>query len=482
MGVFRLISRRELLKGAGVSLALPLLETMGWAEPQSRSSKRPVRLAFLYFPMGVYPDAFWPKDARNFGPAGELPPTLEPLRSVLGECLLLDGIHNRIPWSVRPSPGHGMESSGWLTGVAAKGGGVIYNATSADQLAAQRVGQYTVIPSLELGTQPSQFGNIGENGYNDAYKQTVCYSSPTQPLPVETSPRAVFKRLFSARRSSPRKRGGPVVDRAKFNANGEKSGDGQGEGPSLDRSMLDLVMESARDLKGRVSRDDGRKIDEYLDGVRSLEKRVEAIERQQVESARAQVSRPGGSEGGASAAINISVPDKDPTNWQDHLRLLADLMVLAFQGDVTRIVTLMFSKPYGRSYPELGISETHHDVSHHDYKDKDKIAKLLKIERYNVEQLAYIIQRMKSVRDGDRSLLDNSIMLWGSGMGEGAHHRFERLPAIVAGRGGGTVRPGRYVQRAGGNQCDLLMGILARAGVALEQPLGDGTKLLPDLS
>ncbi len=473
-----LISRRTCLKGLGAALALPLLETMGWADaPKGGAYKPPVRLGFMYMPCGVWRADFWPADAKTFPVV--LPKSLEPLRPVIDQCLILDGLDN-VGHGPVGNAAHALELSCWLTATLlnTENRANIDIATSIDQIAAKHIGLYTVLPSLELAYQNNDATGTGQEGVNNRYYTTGNYGSPTQPLPVETNPASVYKRLFSSRQSTPRKRGGPSVDTAKFAGGGAPSDDGQ----SLDRSMLDLVLNGAKDLRGRVSIDDQRRLDEYLDTVRSLESRVAAIERQQAEAAKAKASGKSGAKADfkSSDPIEVKVPSGG-VKWSEHIKVMGDLMILAFQTDLTRVCSLTASHPQGINYPELGFSDHHHDCSHHG-NDQDKIAKVAKIDRFNIEQFAYIVTRMKSLREGPDTLLDNCIMMWGSGQEDGDSHSNRRLPTILAGRGGGTIRTGRYVPKCNGNHGDLLTAILARAGVPIEKPIGIGTKLLPDLS
>jgi len=475
-----LIGRRTCLKGLGVSLSLPLLETMGWADPPASGAyKAPVRLWFMYMPCGVNQKEFWPSDPKTYPVT--LPPTLEPLRPVIDQCLLLDRIDN-IPKSPFDGAAHAIETSSWLTAAIPDRNkrDIINIATSADQIAAQQIGLYTALPSLELGTKNNERTGTGQEGLNNRYYTTGNYRTPTQPLPVETSPGAVLKRLFASRQSTPRKAGGPAIDTGKF-ANPGAAGAGTDEG-SIDRSMLDLVLDGAKNLRGRISRDDQRQLDDYLESVRSLEKRVGAIERQQAEAARARSAGKGDAAGAGSrsAPIEVAIPTGQ-VKWSEHVKVLGDLMILAFQTDVTRIGTLITSMNHGINYPELGFSESHHDNSHH-AGDKEKLARVAKIDRFNIEQFAYLIARMKGLREGTGTLLDNTLFLWQNGLGDGHNHTHQRLPTIIAGRAGGTIRTGRYVPKCGGNQGDLLTAILARTGVTLDKPIGIGTKLLPDLS
>ena len=280
-----LISRRTALKGLGVSLALPLLETMGWAEtPRGQGAyKPPVRLGFMYMAMGVHENNFWPKDAKAWPVT--LPPTLEPLRPLIDQCLVLDGIENIGAGPLNAS--HELELSTWLTATRPnpeRRDGIDI-APSADQIAAQHLGPYTVLPSIEMGYQASSWGGINKvSGLTNDYYGHASFRTATQALPLETSPAAVLKRLFSSRQSTAKRKGGPAVDGAKFANPGAAAG---GEEQTLDRSMLDLVRDSAQDLRATVSSDDQRRLDDYLDGIRSLETRIAAIERQQAEAAAA---------------------------------------------------------------------------------------------------------------------------------------------------------------------------------------------------
>jgi hypothetical protein len=465
------LSRRTCLKGLGVAMALPFLETMTWAETPKSAGKNPIRMAFVQSPFGVYPDNFWPKDAKTFGPSGVVPPTLEPLRELLGDCLVFQGIQNPGVNDTGAST-HLIEFASWLTCAAPKGGGMVDVGISADQVAAQQIGGYTSIPSLELGIEPSNFSHTGEGGFAGAYYDTISYRTPTQPLPCESDPRSVFNRLFSSRKSKPKRR----VSTGGVAAVG--GGADEGDGPSLDQSMLDAVMESTADLRKHLSTSDQRTVDEYLDGVRSLEKRIVAIEKQQAAAAQAKQSK-ANPKSGLTYSDPIEVQVKDVGKWSEKVKLMGDLMILAFQTDLTRIATFVLEHTFNYSFPELGFTESHHECSHHD-NQREKIEKLSKIERFHIEQFAYIVGRMKNLRDGNGTLLDNSMLLWGSGMGNGKLHNSNNLPTILAGRGGGTIRSGRLVQ-ATGSQGDLLMAMLARAGCAPDRPIGSGKKPSSDL-
>jgi hypothetical protein len=474
-----LIDRRTCLKGLGAALALPLLETMGWAETPAATGRAPVRMAFINVPHGVDNANFWPAEARTAANAA-LPKILEPLRPVIGECLILGGLHHLRAYGDGNAP-HPRETATWLTGFPAKRD-TVENAISADQIAAQKLGAYTALPSLELGMHEANRAGDCQMGYTCAYNTNISWRSATQPMPKEISPRAVFQRLFSSRRSTPVRRGrGPAIDPARFAAAPGMSGGEAAAMSSLDQSMLDLVLADARTLRDRISGTDRRKLDEYLDGVRELEKRLQSIEQQQALAAK---SGAAGARHGtkSSPLIEIAVPDAIPARFDEHARLMLDLIALAFQSDTTRIATMMFGQYIGTGggYPEIGVPEAHHELSHHG-NDPAKLGKLTTINAYHVTQLAHLLQRLKGLKEGAGTVLDSCMILYGSGMGDGDKHNHHNLPTILAGGGGGTIRTGRYVKQCAGNFCDLLMAMLARAGSPVDG-LGDGTRPLPDLA
>lgn len=484
---FQMLSRRTCLKGIGVSLALPLLETMSWAStPPSATPQQPTRLLFVHWKNGVVANRFWPKDEKSFNPAATLPPTLEPLRAVLSELLLIGGIKNpcqNLGEDKNGAAGHKADSACWLTCAhVKKSNGTVDIGISADQLAAEQLGQYTVLPSLELGLAGHGLSGIEEHGYSRAYHTAISYRSATQAVPQESNPRAVLERLFSSRRSAPQRKGaapkanGPQADTGKF-AVDPAAQPVSGE-PSLDQVMVDKVLEHAKSMRKHVSTADQRALDEYLDGIQSLEKRIAAIERQQAEAARGQGR--GKKAGVFSDPITITMPPEGAV-FSERFRVMADLMILGFQSDVTRVGSI---SNFGDCAAELGIKEDVHQFTHNDpNKVDDVLTKCLQIELLYLQQVAYVIKRAKDIKDGNGSLLDHSIFLCGSGMGEGRHHNNDDCPTIVAGRGNGTVRTGRYVTQAKGTQGDLLMGILARAGCTVPKQFGlNGTKLSPDLA
>ena len=458
-----LIDRRTCLKGIGASLSLPLFESMGWAEAgKGKPFKPPVRLGFMYMPHGVIMDQFWPKNAESFLSAP--PPALESLRPVLDQCLLMKGISG-VPISPFNGAPHALELSTWLTAALPDANlrNQVKIAISADQVAANYVGALTSLPSLELATMP-QTHKENQEGLNEAYYSHCSFRSATQAVPAETNPRSVLNRLF-----------GKTDPAGKGRKSGEIS-----KAEALDRKMLDLVLGGAKDLRRKLPRDDQQKLDEYMDSVRSVERRIAAIEQRQTEAALEKagvsVSKRNASD---SPPIEIKIPVGDKRS--EYMQVMCDLNVLAFQTDTTRVSTYIGSTPNGVSYPELGFTDTHHSQTHHD-NGAEKVGKVAAITAFNIAQFAYMVKRMHSLREGDGTLLDNCIMMWGSGLEDGNKHSRENLPFIVAGRGGGSINTGRFLANTRGNQGDLLTTLLACAGIPLDRPIGIATKQIKEMT
>jgi len=453
------ISRRTCLRGLGVALALPLMETMGWADQRGGAAvKPPVRLGFMYMPHGVIMERFWPEDPAKF--LTDPPQILEPLRGVLDQCMLVKGITG-VPISPMNGAPHALELSTWLTATLPDTDhrDTVNIAISADQIAANYVGAFTPLPSLELATMP-QTHKENQEGLNEAYYSHCSYRGPTQPMPAEINPRNVYKRLFQVRDQRPGARTTTAAD-------------------ALDRSMLDLVLGGARDLRGKLTVNDQRKLDEYLDSVRSVERRIAAIQQRQMEASKATAGlRTNTRVVSDSAPIEIKMPEGDKRS--EYMQVMCDLNILAFQTDTTRVSTYIGSTPNGVSYPELGFSDQHHSLTHHNY-DKFKMDRVAAINAFNVAQFAYMVKKMQSLREGEGTLLDNCIMMWGSGLEDGNKHERKNLPFIIAGKGGGALNTGRYIPDAQGNQGDLLGTLLTCAGIPLDRPIGIATKQLKEM-
>lgn len=458
MSKHSIINRRTVLQGIGAALSLPLLDTMGWAdERDNQASQPPIRLGFMYMPHGVIMDQFWPADAESF--LTSPPPALESLRPVLDQCLLMKGIAG-VPISPYNGAPHALELSTWLTATLPDPDrrDEISIAISADQIAANSVGAFTTLPSLELATMP-QTWKENQEGLNEAYYSHCSFRSPTQAVPAETNPRNVLNRLFHKDQPN-----GPGVSV---------------EVSALDRSMLDLVLGGARDLRRTLPPTDQRKLDEYLDSVRSVERRIAAIEQRQKEAAMEKAGvRSSRRHESDSPPIEIKIPEGDRRS--EYMQVMCDLNVLAFQTDTTRVCTYIGSTPNGVSYPELGFNDQHHSQTHHN-NDPEKVRKVAAITAFNIEQFAYMVKKMHGLREGDGTLLDNCLMMWGSGLEDGDKHRRENLPFILAGGAGGAIKTGRFLPDVKGNQGDLLTTLLTGAGIPLDRPVGIATKQISEI-
>ena len=452
------IDRRACLKGLGVSLALPLMESMGWAGTEKgKTYKPPVRLGFMYMPHGVIMDQFWPANAESF--RSSPPPALESLRPVLDQCLLIKGISG-VPIAPFNGAPHALELSTWLTAMlpAADKRNEINIAISADQIAANHVGAFTSLPSLELATMP-QTWKENQEGLNEAYYSHCSFSSPTQAVPAEVNPRSVLNRLF--------------------NKPEEGGGGRQSPMTALDRSLLDIVLGGARELRRTLPTSDQRKLDEYLDSVRSVERRIAATEYRRKDAALEKAGlAPGKRQASDSPPIEIKIPEGDKRS--EYMQVMCDLNILAFQTDTTRVSTYIGSTPNGASYPELGFNDQHHSNTHHN-NEAEKVRKIAKITEFNIAQFAYMVKKMHSLREGDGTLLDNCIMMWGSGLEDGNKHTRENLPFVIAGKGGGSIKTGRFFPDTKGNQGDLLTTLLACAGIPIDRPVGIATKQIEEI-
>jgi len=450
------INRRACLKGLGVSLALPLMDSQGWAD--TAKGKPPVRLGFMYMPHGVIMDEFWPATAESF--LASPPPALESLRPVLNKCVVMKGISG-VPIAPFNGAPHALELSTWLTAVlpAPEKRNEINIAISADQIAANHLGAFTTLPSLELATMP-QTWKENQEGLNEAYYSHCSFRSPTQAVPAEVNPRNVLYRLFNKA-----EQGGGARESSPLSA--------------LDRSLLDIVLGGARDLRRTLPVSDQRKLDEYLDSVRSVERRIAAIEYRQKEAALEKAGvRASKRHASDSPPIEVRIPEGEKRS--EYMQVMCDLNILAFQTDTTRVSTYIGSTPNGASYPELGFRDQHHSNTHHN-NDPEKVRKIARITEFNIAQFAYMVKKMEGLSEAGGTLLDNCIMMWGSGLEDGNKHTRENLPFVIAGKGGGSINTGRYFAEAKGNQGDLLTTLLACAGIPIDRPIGIATKQIEEL-
>jgi len=398
----KLLSRRTVLRGLGAGLALPWLEAMGplasWVHANEKAPAAPNRLLWLYVPNGMAMPNWTPKEE---GPLGDLPPILQEVKDFAGDITVLTGLSARA--ANGGSGAHARAMAAFLTGVTPlKTEGANYRAgISADQVAASRVGDQTRLSSLEVGTEENT--GFCDFGYNCVYKGTMSWRSATQPMIKEVRPKLVFERLF----------GGNDANRAKRDA--------------LRRSILDHVREDSKSLASRLGADDRRRLDDYLTAVRDIEQRIERA------ASFPPLEKP-------DLAIEAGIP-KD---YQEHCRLLCDLIVLAFRSDVTRIGTFALTNELSdRSFPEHGIKEGHHGITH---EAERGYPKLTLVNRLHLRQLAYLLGKLKAVKEGSGTLLDHCLIAYGSALSDGGAHSNSNLPILLAGNAGGTVKTGRHIR------------------------------------
>jgi hypothetical protein len=443
------ISRRTVLRGLGTAIALPFLECMlpvaSLAAP-SATTKAATRMAFFYVPNGINM-AEWAPTA--VGTDFTLPSILEPLKPFQKDLLVLSGLTCD---KARPhgdgGGDHARAMAAFLTGTQPRktGGSDLHTGVSVDQVAAQKVGKSTRFASLELGCEAGRQAGECDTGYACAYSSNLSWRTESSPMPKEVNPRLVFERLFS----------GPVKNEAEgARARREK----------YQLSILDFVLEDASQLKNRLGANDARKMEEYLTSVRDLEVRLTRAET-----------------GNVQAPPGATKPAGVPKDYQEHIRLLCDLLVLAFQGDLTRIATFVFAdEGSNRSYRAIGVPEGHHDLSHHGG-DKDKLEKIRQINRFHMSQFAYLLGKLQAIPEGERTLLDQCMLLYGSGNSDGNRHNHDDLPIVLAGKGGGTLKTGRHVKYPNETPLtNLFLSMLERMDAPIDR-LGDSTGRLTNLA
>jgi hypothetical protein len=402
------ISRRTLLRGTGAALALPWLEAMTTGSAKAAAAERPpVRMATLYMPNGVHPAQWTPEGVgRDF----ELSPTLDPLSEFKDDIVVLSNLWNQ---GSRGSEGHYVKISGFLTCTTVTktlGVDINCNGISMDQVAAQKAGRQTPLPSLELGIAPVTTGVDKNVGYTRVYGSHIAWSGPTTPLAREINPRFVFERLFRATQP-------------------------QGDSAKQDAALLDQVLGDAKELRQKLGSSDRHRLDEYLSVVRSLEERLE------------RAARPEQTAWKPRAALDPSAkPAGMPKEHADHVRLMMDMIALAFQTDTTRICTFMFGNEVSnQNFAFLeGVSGAHHSLSHH-MDDADKLRQYQLINRWHVAQYAYLLGKLRGMKEGDGTVLDNSMILFGSGLRDGNKHDPHNLPVVLGGRAGGRIAVGQHL-------------------------------------
>ena len=428
-------TRRTLLRGAGVSLALPWLEAMAAGKPQA-----PKRMAFLYVPNGVNVKEWAPEGT---GPGYKLSKTLEPLSALRDDILVLSNLWNE---ASKSGDGHYVKESAILTCTTIKKtpGADLANGISVDQVAAQKIGKNTPIPSLELGVTPTASGIDAAVGYTRLYGSHIAWSSPTTPLAREINPHSAYERLFRA------------------------SGQ-QGSSSPMDNLLLDRVLGEANRMRGQLGAADKLRMDEYLTGIRSLEERLDRANSPERNSWKPRVP------------LDPKVqPEDKQYNHADHVRLMLDVIALAFQSDTTRISTFMFGNAVSNvSFRFLDtISAGHHDVSHHG-KDDDKLRQYEVISRWHVSQFAYLLTKLRNMKEGDSNVLENSMILFGSALSDGDAHDPHRLPLILGGRGGGRIATGQHLEYPVDTPLsNLYVSMLEAFGAPVER-FADSTGKLP---
>lgn len=431
------MNRRTLLRGTGAVLALPLMEAMmptssRAAEVQAAARKR---LHVIYAPNGMMMEHWTPAKA---GADYEITPILKPLEPYRNKFQVISGLDHGQAEALGDGAGdHGRCCGTYLTGVHVKKteGADLTNGISMDQVVAKQYAELTQIPSLEMGLEPPSLVGSCDTGYSCAYTNTLSWSNASTPLPVTVNPREIFERLF-------------------------------GDGDSLDAksrlavlkrqaSILDFVAEDAKRLSSNMGATDRQKLDEYLTSVRDIERRIQKAE-----------------QGGAVALPDYARPSGIPDKFADHAQMMVDLMVLAAQADLTRVNTLMLAREVsGRSYPEIDVPDAHHPMSHHG-NDPEKIAKLTKINTLHMEQVAYYLKRMSETKDGNGTLLDNTLLLAGASLADPNKHSHKDLPTIVA--GGLTTGNRHLVAEKGTPMTNLMLSMMDQLDVKVDK-LGDST-------
>jgi hypothetical protein len=441
------LSRRTVLRGLGSAVALPLLEAMAPARSLAGEgdNRLPLRMAFLYVPNGVHMPGWTP---RTVGSHFDLPPILEPLTTVKNHLVVVSGLTLNPARALGDGGGdHARAMASFLTGRHPRktDGADLKAGVSIDQLAAQKIGHATRFASLELGCEGGKDAGECDHGYSCAYQSNLSWQSETTPVAKQVNPRLVFDRLFGAPA-----RTASAQDPARHDRQ--------------HKSILDFVGEDARQLAQTLGVADRRKLDEYLTGVRAIERRITG-------------GRPSVNVGAAAYPRPLGIP----ADYQEHLRLMGDLLVLAFQCDLSRIVTLVFANDgSNRSYRSVDVADGHHDLSHHGG-DLAKQQKLERINRFHTAQLAYILERLKAIPEGEGTLLDQCMILYGSGISDGNTHAHDDLPIVLAGKANGTIKTGRHLRVPKETPLtNLYVAMLDRVGAKIDV-FGDSTGQLVGL-
>ncbi|MFT5302193.1 MAG: hypothetical protein ACI87E_000684 [Mariniblastus sp.] len=441
-------SRRQFLRGASVALGLPILPSLAWASSGRAGEavaleSSPLRTAFIYFPNGVWEKAWVPeKSGADF----ELTPSLQPLADIRDDVMVLSGLDKQ---NSHGGDGHYAKTANFLTGMpVAKttGKNISSGGVSVDQLIAQSIGNETPLPSLELGTEPVISGIDSNVGYTRLYGSHISWQSANRPVAKEINPQIVFERLFG-------RSGSPLGD----------------QDSAAQRRLLDHVLDDAKTIRRGLGRDDQFKLDEYIDSVRAVERRLEFASR-----------RDGAVRPRPNSVDTLRATVEESSNsFREKIDLMLDMIVLAFQTDSTRVCSFMFANDVsGRNFSFLdGVQGGHHELSHHENNDQ-KIAQYQKINQWHVAQFARMIAKMKAIPEGDGTLLDHSMVLFGSSFSDGNRHDPDNLPILLGGRGNGAIQPGRHLAAEGQVPlCNLYLAMLQSYGFDLES-FGDSTQPL----
>lgn len=446
-------NRRRFLRGLGACLSLPAFEAFSPTKAQAAAatmattaSGAPLRMAYIYFPNGAIQQNWWPTGAGKDFAFGK---TLEPLQALKHRVQVMSGLDHRNAEAGPDGAGdHARANGTFLTGMRMKktAGSDIYAGVSVDQIAAQHVGKATRFASLELSTDPHRKSGGCDSGYSCAYEANLAWRSPTSPLSPESNPRLVFERLFGS--GAPGERASTLQQRRQ-----------------QQRSILDFVMDDAKAVQSKLTSRDKAKLDEYLTGVREIEERIVQAERF------SNIPDP-----------KMETPAGIPTAYDQYIRLMFQMMALAFETDATRVSTLLLAHDgSNRSFPEIGVSEGHHSLSHH-RDDADMIQKVGLIDHFYASRLAEFLTALEEKKDADgNSILHNSMIVYGCGNSDGNRHTHSNLPVLVAGNGGGKLNPGRFVQHNGVPMCNLFLNLLDTMGVPSVDRFGDSTGRLGDV-
>ena len=448
-------NRRHFLRGLGACIALPAFESLlpakllAAATPAgdlaTTATGAPLRTAFVYFPNGAIPAAWWP---ATEGADFQLSRTLQPLAAIQKQIQVIGGLDHLNAMAGTDGGGdHARANGTFLTGVRMKKSATdIHAGISIDQAIARQVGHTTRFPSIELTCDAGRNTGACDSGYSCAYQYNLAWSSPSTPMTPEASPRQVFERLFGA--GTPGKR----MENAQRSRQEE-------------RSILDFVLQDARAMQSRLGARDQAKLDQYLTGVRELETRIQKAE-----------------QFGDAKDPMIETPVGVPADYAQHVQLMYDIMLCAFQTDSTRVATLLLAHDgSNRSFADIGVPEGHHDLSHHQ-NNPDKIEKITGIDLWYVQQFGKFLDKLQATTDVDgHSLLHNSMIVYGGGNADGNRHTHVNLPILLAGAGGGTVTPGRFVKHGGKPASNLFLSMADRMGVKNLERFGDSTGRLANI-